>query len=741
MEEFLIEIRDWAAGVVQSMESDKLPQGAVHSALNTQMVSVGLGQSSLGTRPGLRLACQFIPTSGTVPAQYKHLVPYNYPASNSVAHTPYLAAIADDGSLRYKEPDDSWDGSVLTPPATYPSPSTCVPPEYVNDIDSTVMNGRLFIIAGPIRRSLAGKTYQPFGLQAPTATASSTTVALIPSFLPNDTYSVYVTAYNTATDAESSPTYVGDVVTTSLNPTLMITLGGSAVGADTWRVYVQRQSTQTQAYLVTQVVDASNQLLTTTGNIPIASSTVYIDMSAAVLADLVIPVPSATENAQLSDEAIYITAFGRRMLAASRRKLFWSKQDRPEQFPTQNFEIVDTGAGDEITAIIPAGDELCLVLTKSATFGLFGLDPQYWTLKPIDLTVGCVGRKSVVRFDNKVAWWSPQYGPVIYDQGRIQKIGHELLGHEQLNGIGEFNSGQVTAGWDPYHEHIVWAFPDVGDTVNTRLLPWNYRLNRWVASKWDPFVVPVMATGLDNHGDARLFVMDNLAGLYYFDRASANDGVNSGTLSGTFDPGVFSQITTVTGSGFFTQAYGSNTATLAGHNILIYNDLGVVEGRVKIASNTSSSITLDRTVTVDLLTATTHYFVISSPYVEVCTGWFDADRPFNQKRWDRLFLDVKMGDSNAPVYVEAQLDGSLTTQRSVTMTINAGQSITPVDGFGSAVTVDVPWLLTQPFAKARKNLFLVGHQLRLLLRQFQATPMILSKLSLTGRVQHDRSYQ
>lgn len=740
MADFGYEVNDWAAGVVQSLEGDKLPSGALMHARNTHFRHVGLGGASIGTRPGLRLATQFVTFGGPAPgSNYKHLVAYNYPASASVAHTPYMAAIDSFGVLRYKEPDDSWDATTLQPPGSYPSPGTCIPPEFVNEISSTVMNGRLFFVAGTIRRSLLGKTYQPFGLEPIVGTVNTTINVALTNELPADTYDVYITAYNTPTGTESSPTFLGTVTTNgALNRHISVTLASTLV-SDTWRVYVQRTSTQSQPYLLTTSYTSGGLTATSTGNIPAATTVVFVNASAEVLADLITPMPTFTENLPLSNEAVMITTFGRRMLAASRRKLFWSKLDLPESWPATNFEVVDTGAGDEIVALVPAGDELCLVLTKNATFGLFGLDPQYWTLKPIDLTLGCVGHKSVVRFDNKVAWWSSQYGPVIFDGQRIQKIGHELLGHEQGDQATGFVTSEILAGWDPYYEHIVWTIPDVGDVFPTRMLPYNYRLNRFVASTWDPFIVNCMATGKDSSGNDRLFIMDDVYSLYYFDDRTPYDGAPGGTLSGTFNPGSNFEITTIAGTGFYSQALGANTITLAGQRVTITDSAGNLIARPRISINTSTQLTLDRIVTLPVASVD-YNFYISTPYVEIVTGWLDAGQPFLRKRHDRLYMDFKIEDASIPVHINLYINNNhMDIVSSFELLANAGQQV-DAPPFGTNPTLDVPWTTTMPFTKVRSGLWFNAHNMQIKVHQHQPTPWYLTRLAVLGRMLSDRYY-
>lgn len=742
MADFTYDIHDWATGVVQSIEGDKLPSGALTSALNTQFWHVGGGRSAIGTRPGLRLATEFIDGVMTTPSEFRHIQPYQYPANSDVAHTRYMACVSGDGRLFYKEQDDGWDGEVLTPPATYPNPSTCIPADSVDKIDATVMNGRLIYVAGATRRSLFGKTYQPFGVQAPQGTAQAAQIGGgVAVRLPADTYSIYITAYESTTGVESNPTYLGDVITsgdvgglTGTNPTgvIAVSLASTGVVSDKWRIYIQRQSTQAQAYLLTDVYTSADSQVSSDGDIAVTDDDVVVNVSAVILADLIRPVPLGTENSEMPGDAVYVATYGRRLIAASRRKLYWSKLDVPDAFPPENFEIIDTGEGDEIVGLMPMSGEQLLVFTTTSVWVLEGIDPQYWTFKPLDNTVGCAGRKSIVRFDNDVAWWSPQYGPVVMRSGQIDKIAYDLLGRERIEQISPFQWQNISGGWDPVYEHIVWAVPDVGDVDTTILLPYNHRLNKWAAEYWDPLTVNCMTTGFDNHGRQRLFMMDDSFRLYYLDNNALYDGLPGGTATGAFAAGS-GEISAITGTGFYNQSVGATTKTLAKQRVTIVDADGHLVGRRTITSSNATTLNLDRSVLVT--SGQTYTYYVSTPYMSVMTNWMDNDQPFLRKRHDRLYLDTQCSDSAVPIIVDVQLNNNDQTN---VLTLEVLSST--VQTATTNATWDVPVITTQPFAKQRHGVWKNAHNCRIVLSQPKAAQAIVSKLTLTGRMLNDRYY-
>lgn len=741
MAEFAYSIQDWTAGVVQSVEGDKLPSSSLIEAKNTQFWHTGGGQTAIGTRSGLRRVCRFIDAGTGLHYDYVHMAPYAHAVSEGTAHSEYMVVVDKLGNIRFKDPGDTWDGESYAPNGA----SVAFSP-VVSTIDSTVTNNRLFLLADTERRSLLGKTFVPFGMRAVTPSVTVDKTATVGS-LPVDEYAVYVTRYEPRTGAESDPRFLGNFDIQDTTAPLVFTMTdeeleegglweGTSIATNVyWRIYLQRLSTQSQPYLVQDVYDATSGLqITSTGNIQGQTSDqrVTLILTSEQIADLVVPMPLDGENTMLDSSAKYLAAYGRRLVAASLRKIFWSRLDAPDSFPPQNYEVLDTGQGDEITGIMAISDEVLIIWTKTATFGLVGNNPQTWTLKPLDLTVGCVGKLSAVQFDGKLAWWSPQDGPVVFDGRKVEKIGKEFLGEQALQEIVNFNTQSISAGWDPQSDVIVWAVPGAGDVKNTRMLPYNYRLGAWCASEWDPVSVPVMATGTDANGTQRLFVMDAGYTMMCFDRNVQTDGAGGGTLSGSFTAGA-STISTITGTGFFYELVGAARDTLFDQRVTIVDADGQFVARRTISSNTATVLTLNREVVVT--NGATYSYYISAPLMQCVTGWLDNAEPFSIKRHDRVYVDLKSSSLTVPVLMNFQTNND-SVNNVLELSVLVNQAV--------QATLDVTWdatvLLTRPFVKKRLGVWKNGHNCRLIVQQAQPVTVVLSKLLFTGRVLHDRYY-
>jgi hypothetical protein len=731
MPDFYEEINNWTAGVISSVHGDQGPIEALTYALNTYVSRIGGDQGAIATRPALRVVASFLPTSRAVPAGMAHLQPYSYSPTEDTTYTQYLVALAGDGSVWFKTQADQWDNGVYTRPVTG---NQALQSANTQHIDSTVMNNRMFVTAlNGEKVSFRGTNFEPFGIAQPTITATGQTksFANATTQLPADTYDVYATFYNPRTGAEGNPS-APMTVTTTAGQSIEVGISYNSEQAalyGQWKIYARRQSTQAVAYLV-NVVDTNGNPFS--GPLDLSATKYWINLSTAEWADLITAMPGELENSEPPDEMIYVATYGRRLMGASKRKIYWSKLDQPDNFPPLNFEGIDTGEGDEIMGIYPLRDELLVIFTKGGTWALEGNDPQYWTLKPIDTTIGCVGHKSVIEFDNSLAWWSPQYGPVVLSGGQIQKIGLELLGQDSWTYGPELDI-RIKGGWDPQYQHLVWALPQQDDgSLVSQMYPFSYRTNSWVASKWETIPVGAMTAAFNQRGEQRLFVGDRRCSLGYFDANSVQDMIPSGTTEGTFTAGSDS-ITTIGGSGFYTNVVsGFSTLDLKDRMVTVMTTDGDLVGREWIQSNTSTTLTLRRAMAVT--NGTTYRFAIGSPAVQIMTRWMTGKESFLRKRWDRLFLHMVANDTTIPIRISRQTNFNSTSATII------GTSVATAQVANLDATWDVPVQTTEGMKVQRLAVMTNGQALRIIITQLRPIPFVLLKLGLLGRTLSDRYY-
>lgn len=643
------ELVDWAGGVISSMPPDQIPDNAIPEGINTAFVQVGGGRTAIGTRPGLKTVNTTALTSSPG-VHYQH--PYAYNTGSGYEH--YLATATDDGELYYKQDDDTYT-AALAPPANFPSPSSLCFTAGTAPVDSVVFNNRLFLVNDDSeRRSLVDQTYVPWGL-SPLATWAPTDAATGTSSMPAETYDIALTTYHSTTGGESSASASVSVTLSAPSRRILLTITPTSAESAQythWRAYLRRQTTQSVLYQVLSFENSGGTSIVTNGNIPIATTTAYIDLSAAQIAALTLIAPSTTENDGPASTIQHVSAFGNRLICADGRNIYWSKPNRPDNFGPRNFEPVDTGEGDEIRAIHPYSDELLLVFLNTALWGIYGNDPQTWTFKPIDLTVGIGTHTSIVTFAGKLGWWDRTIGPVLYDGAQIVRIGQNDLGSAAVvTDINADRANFIWGGHDPLGLRILWAVSGLGSSRNNRLFAFNYQLNRFEASYWQAIDAASLSAGLASDGAQHLYLGGYFGQTFYFDNITYADGVPSGTTKGTFLP-TDTSTSTLTSTGFYT----TGSALVGRYVVVTDGDQRPIDRR-RILSNTSTTLTLDAAVT-GLNLSTTYSFYVGGPDFRLFGKWIDHEQPFLRKRFDRLYYHMGATLGIADAFITTQVEFS-----------------------------------------------------------------------------------
>jgi hypothetical protein len=643
------EITEFSGGIQSSGPADRIPLNSSPRAVNTAFRNIGVGVANLGLRPGLKVvnATAF---SGSAAVIFQKL--YSYASAG--VYTNYLVTLSADGTLRYKEPANTYT-SVLTPPANFPAPSSLCFTAAANLVDATVINNRLFLVnSDGEQRSLLGTSYKAWGLTAlVTWTAAGAATGV--NSMPNETYDVSLTSFDDTTGGESTLATSLEVVIGGASRRIKVDITPTAAESAQypyWRVYLRRQTTQAELYQVQTLYNAAGTIIVTDGSIPVGTTTAYVDMSAAQIANLATTGYLSGAGDPPPSDIRYITTYGRRLIAASQSQIYWSLLDQPDNFDDLDFEPIETGEGDRITGLSVFSDELLLVMTNSAIYGLFGNDPQTWTLRPIDVTIGCGSHNSIVLFDGKAAWWSPTDGPVVYDGTTILRPGFDFLGKTAIStDIEQDRLAYIFGAADYQDSRVVWTVPLNGATSrNTRMLPYNYRVKQFESSDWSPMDICSLHTGFSVDGTQRLFAGNYAGQVFYFDGDTKNDGVASGTTSTvSFTPATAS-ISTITGTGFDTTGAG----LIERYAVIVDSDQRPIT-KVRITANTSTVLTLSA-ATSALSTSETYTAYIGSPDMRLYTKWMDMDQTFIRKRFDRVYLQVDGAGTQGDIQLGTQIN-------------------------------------------------------------------------------------
>lgn len=728
MADAYLELTDWAGGTVSSMPSDQIPNNAIPFGVNTAMVKVGGGQTALGTRPGLRTVNTTALTSSPA-LHWQHVYSYN----TGSAYTNYIVTCTDDGKLYYYKRSDGTYTAALAPPANFPTPSSLCFTAGTSPVDGTIFNNRLFLInTAAERRSLVDQTYVPWGLSPIATWATADNNVHGGNSMPNETYDVSITSYNSTSGGESSTATVKTVTLASSNHRVEVTITPTSAESAQythWRVYLRRQTTQAKLYQVLTFEDSGGTAISTTnGNIPIGTTAVYLDLSAATIAALTIEAPSTTENNGPPATATRVCAFGRRLIVANGRNIYWSKQDRGDNFPAANVEPIETGEGDEIRAIHPFSDEVLLIFLDTAVWSIFGNDPQTWVVKPVDLTIGIASHNSLVPFAGRLGWWDAAIGPVVYDGTTIARIGVQLLGLDAVTtDLNSSRTSFIVAAHEHSGNRAFWAASSAGSSTNDRYFVYNYELNRFEASYWNAIDAASLCGATANDGSQRLFVGGYYGQAFYFDTLSKNDGVPSGTTSGSFTPTATST-SSLSGTGFYTTG-----SALVGRKVVVVDENYAPVAKRRITANTSTTLTLDAAVT-GLNLSTTYTFYIGSPDFRYYGKWIDHDQPFLRKRYDWFYLQLGSSTNVADTYISSQLEFNTASSDPTSIGVSEG-------ALWDVAQWDVAQWGAGSSLKRRIPILRSGSAIRPVIFCFSpGRDIVLYKIALLSRLLSDRYY-
>jgi hypothetical protein len=631
MPDIMEEIRGFKYGVQAGAEHDETPSDSTPYAWNTALRSIGGGLATLGTRPGLKI----VNTSVLTGSPAFHLI-RNYPYISS-GITNKLALVTQTGRLYFKD-DTNTIGSEITPPANFPYTSGRCFASGDFAVDATIMDNRLFMVnTNSERRSVLNETFKMFGLDH-LGTIATSNQAGGSSGMPAETYDVVTTTYDDATGAESSSSATQSV-TLAANERIRIIVTPSASETARypyWRVYIRRQTTQSTLFRVLTLEDSGGANITTTGNIPIATTTAYVDLSATQISQLLLPAPTESENNEPPSSARYLATFGGRMIMADLRSIYWSKLGQPDAFPPTNTESLDTGEGDELRGLHEFSDDLMLVFTADNLWGIFGNDPQNWTIKAIDHNVGCASRNSVVEVPGGLVWWSATQGPVMFNGTEVIKLGLDKLGPEiVINNVEGSRLQHIVSGYDPQGQRALFGYSLLNTSSrNDAIIPFNSRVQEFEATRWNPMDFSAYGLGYDSDDKVKLFCGNYGGQIFILDADTLNDGAPSGTVHGTFTPAA-SSISTITTTDLYTTGAG-----LAERYIVIKNANGNIVGRERIASNTATVITLAANIT-SLTAGEVHTFDIAGADIRLHTKWLDFKQAFLRKRVDNVYIHIR----------------------------------------------------------------------------------------------------
>lgn len=598
------ELRDWGNGVITSANADVIPPNSSPRGWNSALSKVAADQAVVSKRRGLGLVTETaIEGNPAVIGQYQFR-----PRSSGSLGSVHLA-VTDAGSVELIGSDGSVANLVTGLVGTEPP-------------DFETANNLCFIANGVDRFKVVMDsgvpTVQGFGMEAPEAPTAVGTG----SGAMSGEYEVALSYYNALTGHESSRSPV--TVVNLSNEKLKVTIP-EAADPQVTHVRVHIRKTTQNAYLFK--VSSGTDYDPNGGGWPNAYGDLELDLSDGDLLNLLILSPDEDENDPPPDGIRYLCWHQSRMFAADDKTVYYSKVELPEAFDPEFFLQVNPDDGQLITGLHSSGGVL-LIFKSQSVWGLFGDDPNSWYLRPIVTDIGCMSFRSILTVEDRLYWWAAQ-GPVQWDgQGQPHPIG-QLFIQGTLDGLDTSQFGNVIAGVDTIRSRVIFAVASASSTRNDVWLPFNYRLNRWDASKWDPLDAASFCQFVDTNNQPGLMV-GGYAGHIFSLWTSDNDGLPEGSTStGTFTASGDS-VTTVTDD-------GATFGDLVERKVTIVDANGVWVGRGRIAANDSTSFTLASPIS-GLTNGAVYTYYIGGPDFQWDTPWSHMGEPLRKKRYEYLWV-------------------------------------------------------------------------------------------------------
>ncbi len=642
-------LADWSGGCQNSAEPDAIPPNAYIRARNTALTSIGKDSAAVRKRKGMTTLNTTAITGGAAIVGI-----YEFRKRSGSTFTHYHLVVSDNGRFSLIDPDT---GTITTISAsTFTSSSS---QEYLPSFATA--NNLCFIVNGVDQKKYDGTNVYGIGIAAPASAPTLADSGVAGS--PNGTYEARVTYYNSTTGQESSAGPTSSTVTVAskkINFTSIPTSSDAQV--DTRRLYIRNTGTQANFYLAGTVSDN----VTTTFQ--------YNGLDAA-LTEIG---PDVDENDQPPAGVKFSCFHKSRLFLADTENLYYSKIDMVESFDPEAFETPNPSDGQAITGLISIFD-LLVILKTDSVYVLVGDDPDTWAIRPVDNTIGCCTSRSIVA-TNSILYWYSERGPVRW-VGGLEKP--ELLApvfiantvHPDNLSFSAENLAKVAAAYDPIEDRVLWALPQVNQTRNTLILPFNHDLSRWESDGWDPMDACSLAT-IDDADGQPFIILGNYAGQLFRMGDADNDGVRSGTtMSGTF-VAVGTSMTTITDA---TAAFDTTGAGLVERKVTIVDtateeevDFNLV--RHRIASNTATTFTLNTSVD-NLVDGNTYTYYIGGPAFDWETSWMTQGDPFMKKRYQFLYTHFRAGGSLSNLRMHFYFSYDDNPDTSVLLTVTSGVDV------------------------------------------------------------------
>lgn len=600
------QIEDWRGGVVTA-ETDNIPLNASPRARNAALTSSAGQTATVMKRKGLRaMNATPLSSSPAILGQYDFRRRGTGNFHVLVSNAGRFDTLNADGTTSAA---DALAASPFTSGDYYP--------------DFTVANNLLFICNSQDAKKFDGTNVQAWGITKPTVG----TMAIVDAGdagSHNGTYEARVTFYNATTGHESSAsasTATAVVTNSSINWSNIPVSADAQVTAR--RLYLRNTSTQAYFYLAGTVAD--NTATTATTNV--------LDTA------LIIRAPSTTENDPPPTGIRYAATHLGRVFVADQQRVYYSKIDLPEAFETAvNYLPFNKDDGQLVTGLLPFNGAL-LLFKEHSVYALLGDAPDNWVVELVDPGIGCASHRSITVVESVVRWWSEQGPAQLTNNTKPALIGTPLIGPTlSSENIANSQLGLVVSAVDANRERVLFAIPSLNQTRNDFYLPFNYRLGVWESDRWEAIDACSLATVRDSSDNPWVYAGGYKGQVFRWWDAT-NDGVASGTMTGTVSSATASTLTCSTAT------FDTTGGKLVERYVLAIDPAQTTLQRRRITGNTGTVLTVSPDWSDPPTSAWT--FIVGGPQFEFDTRWMSGASPFHRKRY--RFLYVLAGSTAADV--------------------------------------------------------------------------------------------
>lgn len=617
------EITTWAQGVVNSASPDQLPPGASPRGHNTFLTEIGEGTAVMGKRLGAA-TLNLTPLSGSPGI----IGGFQFKKKNG---TFLELLISDTGRIDKL----NTDGTTTTINATGFTSGVHYP-------IFAVANDLCFIVNDVDQKKYDGTSLTNFGITRP---AAPTAAAASGGGMALDTWDVGLTYFNSATGNESSLSDFTTVTTSGSNLQINVSWSAPTDPQVTHvRVYIRQESVGANIYQAT----AGATPAPGANGFAVGVTATVLNITALQYAAFITLAPGTSENNPPPSGAIGPTWHQSRMFLFDSGNIYYSNIKNnaafPEAFNALNVQPVNPNDGDRIVGLFSAFGRL-FIFKRFSLWQLAGTDPNSWFVSLVSNDFGLSTMRSLLFAGGALYWWAGAQGLVGYD-GTSQPLS---LGKQFLSAtiaadtLNQTALTSMSAVVDQANETLLFSVPELGQTRNTRIIPFNYRLKRFAADVWNPFDTYSLWT-IEDATHLQTVHMGNYAGQAFQWWSGSNDGVPSGTAFGKVTS---SGNTTLTDS---TAAFLNTGGKLIERAVYAISSDGLTIQRRRITANTATQLTISSAW--DTNPNTDYTYIVGGIDFQLDTAWMLSPDGFMKKRFEFLLTQCSSTDVGAALDVD-----------------------------------------------------------------------------------------